>query len=138
MEIENSLVATLDCNAMGDGALTHFLREAKFPSRNPSTPFSEEDSCLDNSNETILFALTEQLFAPNRVACYFRPPVHGVLRLNHYWTKSVDEFVEKRSRGFADQYNSQLISKLLGRLKSDVTRARDVIKMIRPLTGQFR
>jgi hypothetical protein len=62
MEIDNDLGATLDCNAMGSSSATRFLREAKFPSPNPFVTFSKENLCLDDSNEALLLALTEQSF----------------------------------------------------------------------------
>jgi hypothetical protein len=66
MEISNDLVVTLGLDAMGSGSVTRFLREAKFASPNPPTPFSEENPSIDDSNEAILLALTEQPFTSVR------------------------------------------------------------------------
>jgi hypothetical protein len=63
MEIDNDLAVTLGSDAKGDRSLTRFLREAKFPSPNLPTAFAEQNPSLDDSNEAVLFALTEQPFA---------------------------------------------------------------------------
>jgi hypothetical protein len=63
MEIDNDLAATLRSDAMGHNSVMYFLGEAKFPSPNPSTTFSEENPCLDDSSEAVLLALTERRFA---------------------------------------------------------------------------
>jgi hypothetical protein len=33
-----------------------------------------------------------------------RPPVDTVLRMNHYWTKSYEEYVRRKGRGQGDRY----------------------------------
>jgi transcriptional regulator of acetoin/glycerol metabolism len=63
MEIDGNLVAMLGSLAMNDSSVAHFFREAQFPSPNPATTFSEENPCLDDSNEAILLVLTEHPFA---------------------------------------------------------------------------
>jgi hypothetical protein len=66
MEIYNDLVVTLEPDAKGSRSVTPFLHQAKFPWPNPPTAFSEENPSLDDSNEAILLALTEQPFASAR------------------------------------------------------------------------
>jgi hypothetical protein len=66
MEISSDLGVTLGPDAKGESSVTRFLREAKFPSPNPLTTFSGENPSLDDSNEAILLALTEQPFASVR------------------------------------------------------------------------
>jgi hypothetical protein len=63
MEVDNDLVVTLGSDAKSSSSVTRFLREAKFPSPNPPTTLSEENPSLDDYNESILLALTEQAFA---------------------------------------------------------------------------
>jgi hypothetical protein len=63
MEVYNNLVVTFGPDTKGDSSVMRFLREAKFPSSNPPTTVSEENSSLDDSNESIFLALTEQPFA---------------------------------------------------------------------------
>jgi hypothetical protein len=46
-----------------------------------------------------------------------RPPVLKVLRLNHYWTKSAEEFYYKRLRGWASGMNSKTVAGHLQYLK---------------------
>jgi hypothetical protein len=43
MEIDNDLVVTLESDTKDYSSVTRFLREAKFPSPNPPTTFSQED-----------------------------------------------------------------------------------------------
>jgi transcriptional regulator of acetoin/glycerol metabolism len=66
MEIDNGLVATLGSDAKVYSSVTRFFHEAKFPWPNPPTTFSRENPSLDDSNEAILLALTEQPFASVR------------------------------------------------------------------------
>jgi hypothetical protein len=66
MEIYNNLVVTVRADAKGYSPVTRFLREARFSSRNPPTALSEENPSLDDCNEAILLALTEQPFASVR------------------------------------------------------------------------
>jgi hypothetical protein len=66
MEIDNDLVVTVGSDAKGNSSVTHFLREAKFPSPNPPTTFSEENPSLDTSSGAMLLVLTEQPFASVR------------------------------------------------------------------------
>jgi hypothetical protein len=66
IEIDNDLVVTLESDAKGDRSVTRFLGEVKFSWPNPPTAFSEENSCLDDSNDAILLALLEQPFASVR------------------------------------------------------------------------
>jgi hypothetical protein len=66
MKIDNSLAVTLGNDTKNYRSVTHFLREAKFPSPNPPTTFSEENPALDDSNEAIFLVLTAQPFASVR------------------------------------------------------------------------
>jgi hypothetical protein len=66
MKIYNDLGATPACDAMSYSPVTRFLCESKFPSPNPSTTFSEDNRSLDDPNEAILLALTEQPFTSGR------------------------------------------------------------------------
>jgi hypothetical protein len=54
-------------------------------------------------------------------------PIHSILRVHHYWTKSVGEFVQKRSRGFADRFRPNLSSDLIARVPRDVQLVNDVV-----------
>jgi hypothetical protein len=49
-----------------------------------------------------------------------RQAVHKVLRINHYWTKSVEEFRAKRARGRASVYHPGLIKQMLGEINNDI------------------
>jgi hypothetical protein len=57
-----------------------------------------------------------------------RPPVHEVLRLNHYWTKSVQEFVQKRLRGSVAICGENVIPDLLAEVTNHIKSIADVIE----------
>jgi hypothetical protein len=54
------------------------------------------------------------------------PPVHKVLRINHYWTKSLDEFIRKRARGRASVPQDDS-GRLLRLVLKDLARAEDLV-----------
>jgi hypothetical protein len=60
--IDTDLVVTLDRNATNYRSVTRFLREPNCPSSSPLTTFSEGKPGFDDSDQAILFALTEQSF----------------------------------------------------------------------------
>jgi hypothetical protein len=66
LEIDSDLVGTVGSDANGYSSATYFLREAKFPSPNLPSTFSEENLSLDDSNEAILLAPSEQPFTSIR------------------------------------------------------------------------
>jgi hypothetical protein len=59
----------------------------------------------------------------NQRRMFDRPPIHEVLRINHYWTKSFEEFRQKKSRGWPGGYHK----KANGNLRSHFVTIRDVI-----------
>jgi hypothetical protein len=67
------------------------------------------------------------LGAPNGMWLFARVPVHSVLRINHYWLKSRDEFVAKRSRGISIRDDPGEIRKLINRVDQDIAETPDVI-----------
>jgi hypothetical protein len=56
-----------------------------------------------------------------------RPPVHCLLRINHYWTKSVEEFRLKRLRGRADFNPDGMTQNMLSVLQAQIDDARDIV-----------
>jgi hypothetical protein len=54
-----------------------------------------------------------------------RMPVHDVLRINHYWGKSREEVVAKRSRGRAACGDPGEVARLLDRVDSDIADRRE-------------
>jgi hypothetical protein len=50
-----------------------------------------------------------------------------VLRINHYWTKSTEEFTAKRSRGRADQDYPGIVRKMIRQINQDIAMAKDVV-----------
>jgi hypothetical protein len=55
-------------------------------------------------------------------------PMHQVLRLNHYWTKSAEEFAVKRARGLAIHFNLKHEEELRNKLGQDLRSIHDVIQ----------
>jgi hypothetical protein len=57
---------------------------------------------------------------------FHRPAVHQVLRLNHYWTKSSEEFMAKRVRGLASRTQSSPQT-LIACLEKDLASVDDAV-----------
>jgi hypothetical protein len=55
------------------------------------------------------------------------PPLHKVLWVNHYWTKSVEEFIYKRARGTSISALPSEVQRLLRQIPSDLVRAKDLV-----------
>jgi hypothetical protein len=64
---------------------------------------------------------------PNLLNIFDRPAVHNVLRINHYWTKSTEEYAEKRARGRAGIDFPGLTKRMLGRMHEDIASTNDVV-----------
>jgi hypothetical protein len=56
-----------------------------------------------------------------------RKAVHKVLRMNHYWTKSYEEFRNKRARGAGNGMYEGKVDMYLAHLRADVDYIRDVV-----------
>jgi hypothetical protein len=56
-----------------------------------------------------------------------RKAVYKVLRMNHYWTKSVEEFRKKRARGAGNGLYEGKVEMYLAHLRGDVDSMRDVV-----------
>jgi hypothetical protein len=70
----------------------------------------------------------------NRILNMFqRPPCHQNLRLDHYWTKSREEFLAKRNRGHCDTADPNQIEVHRKRLEDDIAAVADVISDDRTL-----
>jgi glycosyltransferase involved in cell wall biosynthesis len=63
----------------------------------------------------------------NRLEFWDQPPVFDVLRMNHYWTKSREEFQAKRWRGRASIANRKIAYNLWRRVDIDIAARPDVI-----------
>jgi hypothetical protein len=64
---------------------------------------------------------------PNIHRMLSRRAVHSVLRLNHYWTKSVQEFKVKRARGWADKHFPGDVAFLFRKLNYEIAAVKDVV-----------
>jgi hypothetical protein len=62
---------------------------------------------------------------PNLEGMFNREPIHRVLRINHYWIKSAEEFAEKRARGRAGVYFPGITKQLLHAMGDDIASTRD-------------
>jgi hypothetical protein len=60
--------------------------------------------------------------------CVFRQAVHVTLRINHYWTKSVEEFRLKCIRGEVAFTGPRNASEPFARLQKDIDSAPDVVE----------
>jgi hypothetical protein len=54
-------------------------------------------------------------------------PIHEVLRINHYWTKSVEEFHAKRTRGCAYSGPGFDCQRLIKDIESDLAAVNDTV-----------
>jgi hypothetical protein len=64
--VHDDLVATLSIEVISYSLVIDHIREARFGTSNPATPFSEIDCEPDHCDEAILLALNEQPFASIR------------------------------------------------------------------------
>jgi hypothetical protein len=64
---------------------------------------------------------------PAKGLCQDGPAVFDPLRINHYWTKSVEEFRNKKLRGVAFVSGARVIPTTLSRLRGEIREARDVV-----------
>jgi hypothetical protein len=71
--IYDNIVATLGAEAVSYPSVIRYLREAIFASSNPPDPLPPPEHQLDDSDQAILLALADQLFAS----------IHELLRLTH-------------------------------------------------------
>jgi hypothetical protein len=62
-----------------------------------------------------------------RRSCLEHPAVHITLRVNHYWTKSEEEFRLKRLRGRATLRGDWVVRQLLSAFQADVNCVPDVV-----------
>jgi hypothetical protein len=56
-----------------------------------------------------------------------RPAVHEVLRVNHYWTKSAEEFELKRRKGFSCEDNPDREEAYLELIREHLESVKDVV-----------
>jgi hypothetical protein len=60
-------------------------------------------------------------------AMFGRPPVHELLRINHYWTKSVQEFLAKRVRGPGASADASYHQLVRSRVASEIASINDTV-----------
>jgi hypothetical protein len=56
-----------------------------------------------------------------------REPVYEVMRLNHYWTKSYEEFYQKRSRGLSTDMTPKLMELIMATVREQLNSLQDVV-----------